>query len=372
MHRQLPKDLNLYALSFLSSKEVIQTGLINKTSKQMTKEPFFWKSRIKDEFCLTNTKEIKNPSETYKQLYQQLKIEDALYLDLMVAYFFSLQIQIDTINGKNQDPWDKILNTFRSREQKISSSRLAHFKRLEEFDLALLSSKDIFREKLEILQKKFPEINLLEIRKNAHAYLLGENESWIKTYWDALSEDDKNHFSITIYLVAAKTNAAMAMRVFLTYNIDNLPKNFLEDLLQIAAIFLNIEIAKVLIEFGAKVNCLVDAYDYYGNYAETTPLFEVLNSIRKQRIADPTKCIEIAKEFIHLLLENGADPLARIYLADEPRDNLEPGTEAYENAKQSIRDLCLIEKENPECNTVELLDLIIEAAKKNETRTLKL
>ena len=56
MHRQLPKELNIHTLSFLSSKEALHTSFVNKSSMKLTKDPYFWKIRLKEEFCLTDFK----------------------------------------------------------------------------------------------------------------------------------------------------------------------------------------------------------------------------------------------------------------------------------------------------------------------------
>ena len=108
------------------------------------------------------------------------------------------------------------------------------------------------------------------------------------------------------------------------------------------------------------------------NIQKTTPLFEVLNAIRRLRIYNPKQTIAHAEALIHLLLENGADPDARIYIANGDIE-VEPefGTEVFENNKQSIRELCVQRKLNPGSNPIEILDLIIEASDQKNTHKCK-
>ena len=236
MHRQLPKELNIHTLSFLSSKEALHTSFVNKSSMKLTKDPYFWKIRLKEEFCLTDFKKNQNFFETHKELSKQLSIENELYSDLITAYLFSLQIQLDTIAGKNQDPWETLLNISHSAEHKIQSARHGHFRRMEELDQALLQSKEQFNVKRDLLYKQFPTIDLVEIKNHTKNYLF-EKEPSITLFLTSLPPLDKNSFITSTFLLAAKSNSAISMRIFLSNNKDNLPNHFLEDLLHTSAAF---------------------------------------------------------------------------------------------------------------------------------------
>ena len=88
MHRQLPKDLNLHTLSFLSSKEITQSRLVNKECNTIANASFLWKLQLKNDFNFTDLKNIKNPLEKFKELSKQIKLEDKLILSLIEPYFF--------------------------------------------------------------------------------------------------------------------------------------------------------------------------------------------------------------------------------------------------------------------------------------------
>lgn len=367
MHRQLPAELNLHVLSFLSSKEIIKTKQVDKKSNLAAKDPQVWQDVLEKDFFIKKCNQSKMPESEYKNLSLELKNELEWRGEVFEAYLFSLEIKRNILNGSLSDPFDRFRSTPLTLDDRVINQNHQVLVWSDKLNAALLHSKELIKQEFKKMIASFPDTFISKTQVLAKK-ILESNEGFIE-YMLTLPPIDQAR-SVLYYLTSIAKSNAYVLTQMLVNKLDFSPDD-LGMLLHTACLFLNVETAQVLIEAKANINCLQQHTDWLGYFSEITPLFAAIRTLRTQRIYNPQQSIEPAMQLIHLLIKNGADPCAKIILQRDEDDRHapmpEPGSEEYEQQKISIKELCIMEKERPEHYTpVEVLDLIINAAPPEE------
>ncbi len=303
---KLPYDLNLHLFSFLSSDEAKRISVVDKGSNKFVKDINIWSNFTKRDFASKNIADIKKPQLEYKTKIKQLEAEIKSTVEFIEPFVYTLKEE-----KLYQDPirTTRLLTDFeielRIKPDDYFTTYLYHTKyddRIDHESIAQLK-RDLAKNVIHTIH--FPAEKNIELNSCSV-----ENRICYKIIFKVLAKKDVHSF-FHQQIVYKKLDA-----------------NILQDCLHTAAVFLNFNTIKVLLDSklcdpNKIMQLKTDKYEM-----NTTPfhnvVLELISNIGKMSEDDYKLYKKILIEFV----KSGADPEIAFLYKDEE------GRKATSNPKQ--------------------------------------